>query len=103
MLFAIQAFDKPGAAGLRDQLRPAHLEHMARIADAIRIAGPQLSDDGATTAPRSMRGWPTNPSCRAASMPRSEFSDFERFFRPRNSDRKDRKLDQDWELTWNWD
>jgi uncharacterized protein YciI len=48
MLFAIQAFDKPGAAGLRDQLRPAHLEHMARIADAIRIAGPQLSDDGAT-------------------------------------------------------
>lgn len=48
MLFAIRALDKPGATGLRDRLRPAHLDHMARIADAILLAGPLLSDDGET-------------------------------------------------------
>jgi uncharacterized protein YciI len=48
MLFAIHAFDKADAGDLRDRLRPAHLDHIAAIADAILLAGPLLSDDGAT-------------------------------------------------------
>lgn len=46
MLFAIHAFDKPDAGDLRDRLRPAHLDHIGMIADAILLAGPLLSDDG---------------------------------------------------------
>ena len=48
MLYAFVLFDKPGAAELRQQVRPEHKAYLAAIADRIAFAGPFLADDGTT-------------------------------------------------------
>jgi uncharacterized protein YciI len=45
MLFAITAFDRPGALDLRMKVRPAHLEYLESRATQIRLAGPLLDQD----------------------------------------------------------
>ena len=44
-LFAILCHDRPDAGSLRADTRPRHLEHLARIAADIAIAGPILDGD----------------------------------------------------------
>jgi uncharacterized protein YciI len=46
MLFVVTALDKPGAAAIRAEQRPAHLEFLKAHAAAVKAAGPLLSDDG---------------------------------------------------------
>jgi uncharacterized protein len=46
--FAIMALDKPGAAAVRADNRPAHLEHLERSAGRLLAGGAVLADDGAT-------------------------------------------------------
>lgn len=46
MLFAIIATDKPGHLPIRTQHRPAHLEFLKSLGDAVRAAGPFLDDTG---------------------------------------------------------
>ncbi|WP_374467363.1 YciI family protein [Ferrovibrio sp.] len=48
MLFCFYNLDKPGAAALRQQWRPAHKEYLGRVADHIAFAGPLFADDGET-------------------------------------------------------
>ncbi|MBB4631409.1 YciI family protein [Sphingosinicella soli] len=45
-LFAIHCIDKPSSGDLRAATRPAHLEHLDRAGDRIRIAGPLLDEEG---------------------------------------------------------
>lgn len=49
MLFAVICRDKPDHGDVRAANRPAHLEHLARQGESIRLAGPLL--DGAAAAP----------------------------------------------------
>jgi uncharacterized protein YciI len=46
MPYAIIAQDKPGHAALRAELRPAHLDHLARHAAKLLAAGPLLDEAG---------------------------------------------------------
>jgi uncharacterized protein len=46
--YAIMALDKPGAAAVRADNRPAHLEHLDRHAAKLLAGGAVLADDGAT-------------------------------------------------------
>ena len=46
MLIALIAKDKPGAAQLRADNRPDHLEYLKAHADQVSQAGPLLSEDG---------------------------------------------------------
>ena len=46
MLFAFLLVDRPGAAALRAEHRPAHKAYLADVAERICVAGPLLSDDG---------------------------------------------------------
>jgi uncharacterized protein YciI len=48
MPFAIMAIDRSGAAGLRTELRPAHLEHLERYAGKLLAGGAVLDDAGIT-------------------------------------------------------
>lgn len=48
MPYAIIARDKPGQAALRAELRPAHLDHLARHAAKLLAAGPLLDEAGGT-------------------------------------------------------
>ena len=48
MLFCFSNIDKPDAAALRQQWRPAHKDYLAQVADRIAFAGPLLADDGQT-------------------------------------------------------
>jgi uncharacterized protein YciI len=48
MLYAIICRDRPGAAPLRAELRPRHLEWAKGYQSAIKLAGPFLSEDGQT-------------------------------------------------------
>lgn len=48
MLFCFYNLDRPGAAALRLQWRPAHKEYLGRVADHIAFAGPLFADDGET-------------------------------------------------------
>ncbi|MES2184069.1 MAG: YciI family protein [Pseudomonadota bacterium] len=48
MIFVFHLLDRPGAQELRQQVRPAHKEYLARVADRIAFAGPLLAEDGAT-------------------------------------------------------
>jgi uncharacterized protein YciI len=48
MPHVIVALDKPGSAGLRAELRPAHIEHLTRHAAKLLAAGPMLAEDGTT-------------------------------------------------------
>jgi uncharacterized protein YciI len=49
-LFLFQGFDHEGAGALRAQTRPDHLAFAAGLGDAIRLAGPMLSE-GETPGP----------------------------------------------------
>lgn len=44
--FVLICRDKPGSAGLRARLRPAHLNYVEARAGAVWLAGPLLSDAG---------------------------------------------------------
>lgn len=44
--FVLICRDKPGSAGLRARLRPAHLDYVEARAGAVWLAGPLLSDAG---------------------------------------------------------
>ncbi len=44
--FAIHCIDKPDCAELRAMTRPAHLDHLATVADQVLVAGPLLRPDG---------------------------------------------------------
>jgi uncharacterized protein YciI len=46
MLFAVTCLDKPGHAHVRAENRSAHLAFLGEHADAVKIAGPLLEDDG---------------------------------------------------------
>ncbi|GAB0118288.1 YciI family protein [Acidisoma sp. 7E03] len=46
MLFAISAMDKPGAAALRAETRPAHLAYLDGMVSQMVIAGPLLDAGG---------------------------------------------------------
>jgi len=48
MLFAIHCVDKPGQQALRASNRPAHLEYLQSFGTRIVVAGPTLTEDGAT-------------------------------------------------------
>lgn len=45
-LYAIMAWDAPGAAARRSAHRAAHFAHIETIMDRIAIAGPLYADDG---------------------------------------------------------
>lgn len=46
MLFAIYALDKPGAAALRAETRPAHLAYLDGMVAQMVLAGPLLDAQG---------------------------------------------------------
>ncbi len=46
--FAIHCLDKPMSAEVRAATRPAHLDYLARHAEAIFAAGPLVGPDGQT-------------------------------------------------------
>jgi uncharacterized protein YciI len=46
VIFVLHLLDKPGAAELRDAVRPQHKAYLAQAADRIAFAGPLVSDDG---------------------------------------------------------
>ncbi len=48
MLYAFMLYDAPGVAALRAQVRPAHKDYLAAVADRIAFAGPLLAEDGET-------------------------------------------------------
>jgi uncharacterized protein len=48
MLFAFLLMDKPGAAELRQHIRPVHKAYLAEVQDRIAFAGPLVADDGST-------------------------------------------------------
>lgn len=48
MLFAFMLMDKPGAADLRQQMRPVHKAYLAEVQERIAFAGPLVADDGVT-------------------------------------------------------
>ena len=48
MLYIFHLLDRPGAAELRQRIRPEHKDYLAAVADRIAFAGPLLADDGAT-------------------------------------------------------
>lgn len=45
--FVLLCRDRPGSGALRASLRPAHLAYIDARAEAVWLAGPLLSDDGA--------------------------------------------------------
>ena len=45
-LFAIIARDRPGSLGLRQETRPAHVEHLESLGDRLLVAGPTMDGDG---------------------------------------------------------
>lgn len=47
MLFALICTDKPDALAIRQANRPAHLDWLKGIGDAVKLAGPFLTPDGA--------------------------------------------------------
>ena len=46
MLFALIRNDKPGHLAVRQENRPAHVEFLNGLGDALKGAGPLLDDDG---------------------------------------------------------
>jgi uncharacterized protein len=48
MYFAVTCLDKPDYYYVRAEIRPAHLDFLKANADRVKIAGPFLSDDGAS-------------------------------------------------------
>lgn len=45
-LFVMTGLDKPDALEMRMAARPAHLDWIEGLGDAVNLAGPLLSDDG---------------------------------------------------------
>jgi hypothetical protein len=48
MIFAMLLMDRPGTAELRTQVRPAHRDYLAKLADKMAFSGPLTSEDGKT-------------------------------------------------------
>jgi uncharacterized protein YciI len=48
MIFTFILIDRPGAAELRQQVRPEHKAYLAAVAERIAFAGPFVADDGQT-------------------------------------------------------
>ncbi len=48
MIFIFHLLDDAARVGVRQQVRPAHKEYLAAMADRIAFAGPLLGDDGET-------------------------------------------------------
>lgn len=48
MIYVFRLLDKPGAADLRQQVRPQHKAYLGAVADRIAFAGPLTADDGQT-------------------------------------------------------
>ncbi len=46
MIYTFILLDKPGAADLRQRVRPEHKAYLAVVADRIAFAGPLTTDDG---------------------------------------------------------
>lgn len=46
-LYVLTCIDDEAAAGVRDLVRPTHLEYVAQHQSIIRIAGPVVGKDGA--------------------------------------------------------
>jgi hypothetical protein len=49
MLFCIRCTDRTDAPGLRQQVRPKHLEYLTALGPRIVFAGPLLADDATTS------------------------------------------------------
>lgn len=49
MLFALLCTDKPDSADLRLKVRPEHLAYLESLGNAMKTAGPFLTDEGAPT------------------------------------------------------
>jgi uncharacterized protein len=48
MIYAFTLIDKPGAADLRQRVRPEHKAYLAQMAERMAFAGPLTQDDGVT-------------------------------------------------------
>ena len=48
MIYTFLLLDKPGAAALREHVRPEHKAYLAAVASRIAFAGPLTHDDGKT-------------------------------------------------------
>lgn len=46
MIYVFRLLDKPGAADLRQRVRPEHKAYLGAVADRIAFAGPLTHDDG---------------------------------------------------------
>lgn len=46
MIYTFILMDRPGAAELRQRVRPEHKAYLAAVADRIAFAGPFTTDDG---------------------------------------------------------
>ena len=46
MQFALIAYDRPGSAHRRTEMRPEHLKHLETLGEALKLAGPFLDDSG---------------------------------------------------------
>jgi uncharacterized protein len=46
MIYVFRLLDKPGAAELRQRVRPEHKAYLGAVADRIAFAGPLTHDDG---------------------------------------------------------
>ena len=44
--FAIHCIDKPDSGELRTATRPAHLQHLGEVGEAVLVAGPLLDGEG---------------------------------------------------------
>jgi uncharacterized protein len=49
MLFALLCTDKPNAVDLRMKVRPEHLAYLESLGNAMKSAGPFLTDEGSPT------------------------------------------------------
>ncbi len=45
-MYILRLLDKPGAAELRQRVRPEHKAYLAAVAERIAFAGPLTHDDG---------------------------------------------------------
>ena len=48
MIYTFILIDRPGAAELRQRVRPEHKSYLAAVAERIAFAGPLVADDGQT-------------------------------------------------------
>ncbi|MCW5655575.1 YciI family protein [Hydrogenophaga sp.] len=48
MIYIFHLLDRPGAAEIRQRVRPQHKAYLAQQAERIAFAGPLLADDGQT-------------------------------------------------------